>query len=136
MKSDILYKLEFIISECKRKDKLESITTASAGVPGDGPIADVQNGLAITKKDKEAIKKNKELLNSFMFRRISEGSNITNQEILDMLDIPSIIKKYKNDFNLVWKDVNTKIIALKNQLRINITNSDINLLKAEVKKMV
>lgn len=136
MTGDVLYKLSFVLSEVDRKNKVEAITTVSAGVPGDGPIADVQNGLAITQKDKEAIKKNKELLKSFMFRRVSEGSNITNKDILEMLNIPSIVKRNKNNFDKVWSEVNVKLMALKTQLRINITNKDIEELKFAIKKMV
>lgn len=71
---NLIDEITFILNDSvllgKKKLKDESITTTSAGVPGDGPIADVQNGLTITQKDKEAIRKNKELIKkSLMFRR-------------------------------------------------------------------
>lgn len=135
---DIVFKLEFLLNEIKKikKGEDESITTVSAGVPGDGPIADVQNGLSITQKDKEAIDKNKKLLKSFMFSRVHEGNELSIDELLSVLDISNIIKTTGKDFNKIFEVVQKKLNSLKSQLHITLSNNTITELKDKIKNMV
>lgn len=134
---NIIDKLNTMIGEgCsilgKKRKKTEAITTASSGVL-DGPIADVQNGLLITQKDAEAIKKNKELLRSVMFKRVNEKSGISVDDIIDALDIPSFKKKFGNNFDKIWNEIQPKLQSLKTQLHITLTNKEIEELKNKIK---
>lgn len=125
----LIDKLNLFINE-NMKDKDEAITTVSAGVPGEGPIADVQNGLTITNKDKKAIKKNKKLLKSVGFNE----STISINELLEILDIEELKKKYVT-FDKIWKYVLVKLEDLSKVLKVNLSNSQLNKLKLEIKKL-
>lgn len=146
MRSDLIDRIDRFLGEGKFlgwKKKAESITTVSAGVPGDGPIADVQNGLSgQTQEFKDANKKNRRLVRSLLRRRpkeddeLDESVKIEIDDIIDSLGGVKEIKKMGNSFNVVWNKVLKKMDLVKDTFNISNKDIDMNELKARIKEIL
>ena len=135
MNDKLLDKIELILNEGTILGlKKECITTVSTGVPGEGPIADVQNGIQWT-WDKDARKKNRKKRNSLLRRQpIDESIKIDLDEIIDSLGGLKQFKKFK-DFSAAWNYVEKNIKEIADILDVKLKEIPMNRLKKKIEKI-
>lgn len=137
MNNNILNKIELFLNESKILGlKKEGITTVNAGIPGEGPIADVQNGLkGPLEIDIEARKKNRKMRNQ-IFRRvlIDEKIKISIDEIIEAFGGMKQLKKFKS-FREAWNYVEKNIDEISDVLNIKRKEIPMEELQEKIKSL-
>lgn len=126
--------------------KHESITTASANVPGQGPIAASQNGLCakpVKNKIEDIIQtfiddydKYKTKANPINEHMILVEGKITVNEIIDALNGENEILKLGKNYNEIWNKVKEQLADLEIVLGVKSKDIPYKEIQSYIKKIV